>query len=531
MSSSSSHGSVLAHRSFRLVWSAGALTNLANWMGIVAAAGLMTQLNPSPFMVALVQTANSLPYLLLALPAGVLADVMDRRRLMLAMQVGSILVSGALALLIWHGKIGPWGLVGLTSMLGAMLAVNHPSAQATVGDVVPREQMQHAVALGSISFNLARCVGPGVAGVLLTLIGAAPLYALTCVAFMAAVLALYRLPALIPTSLQSQMHPPEGLMSGLQTGLRYARHAPAVQAVLVRSALFTLSGSALWALLPLVARDTLESRAAGYGVLLACLGGGAILGGLVLAQLRNRFSLDRLVSSAALAFAAVTVAVAQIHRPMAVYALLVFGGAVWLIGNTTLFTLSQTGVPSWVRARANSLLLVVFQGSMGLGAMWWGSVANVYGVQMALIAAAAATVVLQLFNRFFRLSARTAEEVTQVNPQEWADSTWSPSVMIDEDQVVVEVRYTIPPHNKLEFLARMKRVGRARRRNGALSWHLYRDVEDPEIYTERVVADSWSDYERQQLRSTLTDQAHQARIEKLQKDGVPIESRLLTPVV
>jgi MFS family permease len=516
MSALQTQGSVFRHRAFRLVFGSGLLVYLATWLSTVAAAWLMTQLSTSAFMVALIQTAGALPFLLLSLPAGVLADVMDRRRVMLVVQLGNVLVCLVLAVLAATHMLGPWGLVALTAALGALLAVHGPASQATVADVVPREELHAAMAWNGISFNLARSAGPGLAGLVLALAGAPFLYVLTALAFVLASLALYRLSPMAPAA---RALPPERLGAALQAGFRYARHAPPLRAVLVRSSLFAVWGSALWALLPLVAKDLLGGGAAAYGVLIACLGAGAVAGGLLLSRIRAAFPLDRSVSVAAYAFAAVTLLVANLQIPWLIYAVLVIGGAAWMTCNTLLFTLAQTNVPAWVRARASGLLLVIFQGGMALGAMFWGAVASHFSTSTALTLAAVCTLPLYFINRRFELKAGTEQDVT---PAAWTDGAWSGPVVDAQAQVAVEVRYQIATTELPEFLAKAPRLGPARRRNGAVFWRLFKEVESADTYVERFIVDSWLEYERQQSRSTVSDEELLAELERLKKPGTSI---------
>lgn len=512
MSGGSSYAAIFQHRAFRLVWSAGLLVYLATWLSNVAAAWLMTQLSASPFLVALIQTASALPFLLLSLPAGVLADVMDRRRLMLVVQLGNVLVCLAVAVLSSTGMLGPWGLIGLTFVLGALLALHGPASQATVSDVVPREQMHSAVALNSISYNLARSAGPGLAGVVLTLVGAPFLFALTAAAFALSSVAIFRL---APAAAASRALPPERLGAALQAAIRYARHAPPLQAVIVRASVFSLWGSALWALLPLVAKHELGGSAAGFGVLMGCLGGGAVLGGLAIGRLRHAFSVDRLVTVAGLVFAAATLATALLRQPWLIYIVLVIGGMAWMVCNTLQFTLAQTNVPSWVRARANGLLLVIFQGSMALGAMGWGIVATHFGTSAALIAAALCVLPLQLLNRRFELRSGSEDEVTLA----WADGAWNGPTVTSEGQVAVEVRYLVAPDQQELFLSEARHLGPARRRNGAVFWRLFREIESDQALVERFIVDSWVEYQRQLSRSTVADQELLARLQGLTVPG------------
>ncbi len=519
MALSNATSAIFRHRNFRLVWSAGLLVYLATWLANVAAAWLMTQLSPSPFMVALIQSASALPFLFLSLPAGVLADVLDRRTVMLVAQIGNVVVCLAVAILAATDTLGPWGLIWLTFMLGALLALHGPASQVTVAEVVPREQMPAAVALNGIAYNLARSAGPGLGGVLLSIAGAPILFVITAMAFVAASLALYRLP---PSAPAQRALPPERMGAAMQAAFRYAMHAPPLQAVIVRASLFAIWGSALWALLPLVAKAELGGSAAGYGVLIGCLGAGAVLGGLLLGFMRRHLELDRLVMVASLVFAAATLAVSQLRTPALIYPVLIIGGAAWLTCNTLQFTLAQTNVPSWVRARANGLLLVIFQGGMALGAMVWGVVATHLGVSNALLIAALCAVPLQWINRRHVLRSGTDDDVTLA--QVWGEGAWTGPTVTHEGQVAIEVRYQVADADHAAFLKEALQLGPARRRNGAVFWRLFREVENDDGFVERFIVDSWVEYQRQLSRSTVSDQDLLAALQRFRKPGTEVST-------
>lgn len=495
-------GDVFGFRSFRLLLGGSLLAYMATWMGTVGAAWLMAEIDSRPLMVALVQTANTVPYFLLSLPAGVLADLIDRRRLMLWMQAGNVGVGLVLAGLLWFGSLHPLVLLFLSFLFGAMLAVNAPALQASVSATVPAGQLPQAVALNSMAYNMARSLGPALAGVLLTLVGPAWLFLGVAGAYALAWGAIYRLPV-EPAAAAPMGLPPESLWAALRAGLRFARHAPAVHAVLIRAMAITLCGSALWALLPLLAVRLEGGSAAGYGMLVTCLGGGAILGGLCLPALRARWNLEQLVSGGTLVFALASAVAALLRQPWLVYACLLLGGAAWLVANSVLFTVAQTSVPVWVRARCTALVLVAFQGGMAGGAVLWGLVAGPMGVHMALLLAAALSVPLHWLNRRFPLDGGDDQNLSPA-PHRAMPLPEAPGASA---ALEVEIRYQVSSERRERFIEQVEALGASRRRNGADHWQLLASLTEPDCFVERFRMASQDAWHRHHARATIGDRA------------------------
>lgn len=497
-------GEVFSVRSFRLIWTGSLLAYMATWMGTVGASWLMAELDARPLMVALIQAANTVPYFLLSLPAGVLADVLDRRRVMLWMQTGNVLAAVVLAVLLGLDALHPMALLGLSFVFGAMLAVNAPAMQASVASTVSVQQLPQAVGLSSISYNMARSLGPALAGVVLALAGPVWLFVLVAGVYALAWGAMWRLPAVVPAVGPRDL-PPEPLGLALRDGLRFAWHSPAVHAVLVRSLAITLCGSALWALLPLLAAGLEGGSAAGYGLLVTCLGGGAILGGLLLPALRNRYDFDRLIQGSTLVFAGMSALVAMLRQPWAVYPCLLVGGAAWLVGNSVLFTVVQIGVPQWVRARSTALALVTFQGGMAAGAVLWGAVAGPVGVHTALLLAAGLSVPWFWLNRRFPLPHADGQGLQSV--QAAAEPVVPQTGPASPAPLEVEVRYRVPEVARAAFVAQAQELGASRRRNGAHQWRLLVALTDPGCYVERFEVASVEAWQHHVARTTRQDQA------------------------
>src|SRR3989442_1325656 len=328
----SSAWSPLAHPVFRALWLASCVSNVGTWMHDTSAAWLMTGLAPSPLMVSLMQTATSLPFFLLALPAGALADIVDRRRLLLVTQAWMLVAAAALGVCTVLGRTGPWLLLSLTFCMGLGNALNAPAWQATTPDLVPREELAGAVALGGISVNVARALGPALGGLLVAALGAGWVFLLNAASFLRVVLVLARWHREVSRS----RLPPEDVPGAMRAGVRYVRHSAPFRAVLARTAAFVVPASALWALLPLFARRGLELSATGYGLLLGCLGAGAIVGAAFLPRVHERLTSDRLVLAGTAVFAAVSAVVALARVPLIAGGGLFIGGVAWMGAMSTL---------------------------------------------------------------------------------------------------------------------------------------------------------------------------------------------------
>jgi len=509
--------SPLRHPTFSRLWLASLTSYLAVWMQSVAGAWLMTSLTRSALLVALMQTAISLPMCLLSLPAGVLGDLLDRRRLILSTQALMLLASCLLAALTLFGAIGPAGLLALTFVLGTGMALNGPAWQSSMCEAIDRTELAQALTLIGIAYNIARAVGPALAGGIQTASGPWLVFVVNAAAYAWVVVVAWRWQ---PASIRSHL-PPERLLSAIRVGLSYAAHATGVRAPLIRTAAFMLPASSLWALIPVVGQGRLGTSAAGFGFLIGSLGVGAILGGLALHWLRERVALETQVRTATVAYALTLASSAVLSDVWTLCPALVLGGAAWSIALTSLSSALLTSVPMWVRSRTIALSMLASQGFMAGGAALWGVVASHGSSELALALASGLMVILMIWVRRYPVEFGAESDVTlspaEVQPQ------LSGSVPPEAGPVAVEICYRIDPRRRDEFLRASEPVGRLRRRNGARIWRLYRDLADESVYVERFIVDSWVDYQRQLARSTVADHEHEERIRSFLQAGDQIE--------
>ncbi|MES2972535.1 MAG: MFS transporter [Pseudomonadota bacterium] len=499
---------------FRGLWAGSAVYFTGNAMQVMAASWLMVELTGSSFLAALVQTAVFFPMFLLALPAGVLADTMDRRRLIstaLGVQVGVVSLLALLAMLGWAG---PATLLIFTFAAGCCTALLSPAWNTSVADAVPREDMAQAITAMSIAWNSARALGPSIAGFIFAWLGAGWVFAVTVASALAMMQAVRRWP---PAPHAKSPLPAERLWSGTVAGLRYARHSPVILAQLVRTVAYSGAGSALWALLPAIAAQQLKLGATGFGFLMGCLGTGAVAAGLVLGRLRARLGLERLVALGCLVFAAVMVISAFVRTPAVVFAALAIGGAAWMAVMATFNTATQSSAPPWVRSRAVALHTVSALGSFAIGSAFWGAVSGFAGLPTALSLAALAMAAGIFLAGQFPLRMGDAQEVTPVAL--WEDIFIKEQPLPDDGPISVEVSYRIRTGEADEFLHAVSQLRASRRRDGATLWRVYRDLGDPTRYVERFIVASWADYLHQRARATLADREVEARVHEFLREG------------
>ncbi len=494
---------------YRRLWLAQVVSNLGTWMQTVGAQWVVVSSSGSPALVALVQTASTLPVVLLAAPAGVLADVLDRRRLLVTVQSSMVLVAATLSVLTFAGRVDPYVMLGFTFLLGAGAAFVGPAWQAIQPELVPRAQLPQAAALGAVNMNLARAVGPALGGVLVATVGAGSVFALNALSFVvvAAGVASWRRQASVDPVGR------EPLVAALRSGARYVRYAPSMRRVLLRVLLFVPAASGLWALLPVVATDLLGLGSGGYGVLLGSLGAGAVLGAVVLPPVRARLGTEPLLGVLFALYAAVLLALALVRSELVATAVLAVAGLCWMGVLSTLNATSQQVLPSWVRARALSYYLVVLMGGQALGGVLWGTVATHAGVPAALCGAAALLLAGALGARL-----RPLIDPARIDPTAsaaWPEPTFEHPDLSD-GPVLVTVEYDVPAEVEAEFLTAMQPVSRSRRRTGARGWQLYRDPELPDRYVETFAVATWGEHARQHsARQTGVDRAAEERVTRL----------------
>ncbi|MEZ6187204.1 MAG: MFS transporter [Planctomycetota bacterium] len=490
---------------FLAFWLANLASLIGTWVQEVGAAWLMTTLTDDPLPVALIQSAASLPVLVLALPAGALADVFDRRRLLLVAQGWMLLVALALGLLTLGGAASPALLLASTLLLGVGAALNAPVWQAVLPELVDDAELPAAVALGSVGFNVARAVGPALGGALVAAAGPGIAFLVNAGSFLGVlgVVALWRRPR---PELQL---PPETVLASVIGGLRYVRHEPAVRAVLVRVGAFMLCGSALWSLLPVIAKQELQVGALAYGLLLGSLGLGAVLGALGLAQLRERTSTDALVAGATVVLAGVVLTVAHLRSFPALCAVLLVGGAAWLALLSSFNTAVQTLVAAWVRGRAVALYLLVFAGGASLGGLGWGVLASRASSGVALSAGAAGLIGGLILIPWFRLPRARPEGLAPAQAWQTPPSGVNPGA----GPVVVSVDYRVATGDVEAFRAALVALRQARLRTGAFAWALLEDLDEPGRFVEQFQVATWGGHLHQHERVSHAEQALQTEAE------------------
>jgi MFS family permease len=514
--------SPLRHAPFRLFYFGSIGVALGYTMQATIAAWLMATLTPSPLMVALVQTASTLPTLLFGLVAGTLADIVDRRRIILVtlgILFTATLILGASTL---FGATGPVALLALTFLIGTGFTFYLPSQQASVNELVARSELPSAVALSAVAFNVARAVGPALAGAIAAWHG-------TGIAFVAGAL-FFTLMFVALRRWKSRERPlpgvPERLLSGVLSGLRYARHSAAMRSLLIRNLNFAICASAFWALLPVIARDQLGLGAGGFGLLSAAFGTGAVVGALAIPrQLRSR-TLNAVVTSGVLLWTLATVLVAA----TGITALAVIGaacaGVAWVTVFASLSAGTQSSAPAWVRARAVGMNIVAVQASLAIGSALWGGLATGVGTHIALGASAGLMIVLHLLNR--RVRVAMGEEADITPGLQLPDMAITAEPLPDDGPVLIQIDYRVDPDKRRAFLRAIHAVEATRRRNGAASWRVFRDLGEEGRFVERYIIASWAEYIRLRSRMTVTDRKVQARVDQFQREDVPVRvSRLI----
>ena len=484
---------------FRALWIASAVSNVGTWMHDVGAAWLMTSLSPSPFLVALMQAAASLPFFLLALPAGAIADVVDRRKMLLFTQAWMLATATLLGVLTVMEITTPWILLILTFALSIGSAMNMPVWQAIIPELVVKEELSSAVTLNGIVINLSRSIGPAVAGIIIAAAGTGVVFLLNAASFVAVILVIYRWQRTTPMSAL----PAERFVGALQAGIRYARFAPVLQMVFIRTMAYILFGSALFALLPLLGRRELGLEALGYGMILGFWGIGGLAGAFILPKARKQTSIDRLVAGASVLMGTMMLLLASIRNFYLVCGVMFVVGIASLTVMVSLSVSAQTAVPAWVRARALAIHMLVFQGCMTLGSLVWGAIAQRTGIATALTAAGIGLMVSVLVSARFRL--RCAEKLDLTASLHWHQPAHTLEPCPNDGPVLVTLEYRIDPINAEEFSRVMQALSLTRRRDGAIQWGLYQDLSDPSRFVETIVVESWGEHRRQFERVTNSD--------------------------
>lgn len=495
---SSSGFAPLRQTLFLVLWIATIIGNTGSFIRDVASAWLITDLSTSPAAVAMIQAAVTLPVFLLAIPAGVLADILDRRKFLIGAQLLLASVSVCLALLSVADLHTVASLVGLTFLGGIGAALMGPTWQAIVPELVERKDLRDAIALNSLGINIARAIGPAMGGLILASLGAAVTYGMDVITYVFVIAALlwWRRPKMEEDTLT------ERFPGAFRAGLRYARASRELHIVLLRTFLFFAVASSVWALLPLVARQLLGGGAEFYGILLGAVGLGAIVGAITMPRLRDRLSTDSFLLAAAFITAAVMVFL-SIAPPKwtAVVALLLLGAA-WITALTTLNSVAQGILPNWVRGRSLAVYLTVFNGAMAAGSLSWGAIASVIGIPLTLITAATALVLIGLLAHRIKLPAGEADLMPS---NHWPEPLTAIPVEFDRGPVLIQIEYKVSAEDRPAFLKALARLSTGRRRDGAYAWGIAEDSANPDLMLEWFQVESWAEHLRQHKRVSKAD--------------------------
>ena len=511
MPQSTSTLTLFRNQTFRMLWIAALASNFGGLVQAVGAAWLMTSLTQSQSMVALVQSSVTLPIMIFSLLAGVFADNFDRRRVMLIAQSFMLMVSIVLAVLAYEGLLSPWLLLTFTFLIGCGTALHNPSWQASMGDIVSRDELSAAVSLNSMGFNLMRSIGPAAGGAIVAIAGVAAAFVVNAFSYFGIIAALW---FWRPATPQRRL-PREPMGSAFSAGLRYVAMSPNLMKVIFRGFLFGLSAIAILALLPLIVRELLQGGAFVYGVLLGCFGAGAVCGALLNARLRARFHNEHITRAAFLTFAVSSMTLGLSHHYMVSGAALLFAGASWVMALSLFNVTIQLSTPRWVVGRALALYQTGVFGGMAGGSWAWGAMAENFGVDRAMFSAAALLIVGAMAGLRVPLPDFTNLNLDPLNTFK------EPSLRLDLKQrsgpIMIMVDYEIVQNDVPEFLAAMSERRRIRIRDGAQQWTLLRDLENPDIWTETYHVPTWVEYIRHHERRTQADAESYERLLKLHR--------------
>jgi len=522
---STSPWSPLKIKTFKWLWLATLVSNTGSWMHETGAGWLISTLTESPVVVALLQTATSLPAFFILLPSGALSDILDRRSYLITGNIGMACVATIIGFLTLTGLINAWMLLGLTLFMGMGTAMIMPTWQSIIPEVVPRSELQSAIGLNTMGMNISRVIGALVAGTIIAFLGTGLVFVFNAISFLFVIFALKQWKRVPPET----KLPPEKFRAAIMTGLRYTKHSPALQATLFRSVGFYLFASVMWAMLPLIARDLLEGGPRTYSFLFAAISIGAISSALLLPKLRRKMNNDQLITGASILFAFGISITALVHVHAIAMLALCLCGAAWITVMTSAQLAAQTALPNWVKSRGLAVFQTFFMGSLAVGPVIWGTVTKYSSLPTAMLAASAGLVVAAFFTRRWPVSGN--DQLDHTPSKHWRQPTPVIPVLPEQGPVMVQVQYQVESGQLGEFLGAMEKLGRARQRDGAVFWGIFEEAANPGTYNETYVVPSWLDHLRQHERISKQDAALQQHIKTLLQEGTaPVVSHHIKPI-
>lgn len=506
--------SPLRNRIFFVLWMATLFSNIGTWMNDVGAGWLMTNLSPDPVMIAAIQAMTTLPVFLLALPAGAIADIFDKRKLLIFVNILMLCAATLLAVLVYFDVISIGWLLLITFVLGSGAAFLGPAWQAIVPSIVEPNELKSGIALNSMGINISRAIGPALAGILISQVGLYLPFLLNALSFIAIILAVWWWEG---EKKEEEKLPAESVVAAMISGLRYARYSPALIKTIVRAASFFIFASAYWAMLPLVARVSLHGDATLYGLLTTSIGIGAVVGAFSLSTLREKFSTSTLIAFGTMGTALVLFIFASAtSKYLAIFASMLAGFS-WIITLSTLMVSAQTALPNWVRARGLALYLTVFSGAMALGSLVWGQIASHTSVTIALLCATVGIILVWLCVLRVKLDH---DNINLQHSEHFILDEGLIEITADKDPVLITVNYQIEAIHQEQFLSLMNRLKTVRLRDGGYSWGLFVSSDaitdnNAQTYMETFMVASWAEHLRQHDRATMDDKQLQQQLDKI----------------
>ncbi len=513
MPSSNSVWSPLKIPLYQAMWIAITASNIGTWMNEVGVTWMMASLASSNIMLALIQTATTLPFLLLSYPAGAFADIFNRRRMLLVLHIWMLASAAVLTVLTFKGLTTEWWLLILTFTLAAGNAMMRPAFSACIPSFVPKDELHNAVTLNSLSTNASKAVGPAIGGLIIAFSGAYMVFALNAISFVVITTILYlRFPKTI--GVQSLL-PPERFNKALKNGLTYTLHDADLRVVMIRSIVFFLFASAFWSLMPALLIRNYNASAQTYGIFMALTGVGSVAGAMVMPRLYKQWSRNRLFTQTSGLFGCGLLLLAWADQLWTVSLIAIFLGFAWITSFSVLIVTCQLTVPDWVRARAIAILMLTFGISAAPASAAWGYFADEWGITTSIALAGLGTLAAMIFGRWLPLSSKTRDNTLATHTESLPENNLEPS----EGPVTVTRAYQVDASNWGTFRRLMKDIKSVRKRNGALAWRLH---EEPEgHFLETVIIENWLDYLRQRERMTVDDRDLEEKIALLNRDQLP----------
>jgi predicted MFS family arabinose efflux permease len=521
---SSSPLSPFRHAVFAVIWTATVVSNIGGWMYSAASGWLMTSLSPDPFIVSLVQVATTLPMFLFAIPAGALADILDKRTFLIVGESAILIVSTIFAAIVWFNLATPVNLLLFTFLTGVAGTLTSPAWQAVVPLLVPKQDLNPAIAANSVGVNVSRAVGPALGGILASQIGIAAPFWINAFSNLGVIGALlwWR-----PPQSGTGRLPVERLNSAIRTGFRYARHSQHLRATLIRAMAFFFFASAYWTLLPLVARNQIAGGPGLYGFLLGAIGAAAVGGAFALPWLKIRLGADGLVAAGTIGTAIAMVLFGVARDAATALSASVFAGASWIAVIAALNISAQVALPDWVRGRGLAIFVTAFFGALSVGSAVWGQIAGMVGLSAAhFLAATGAILTIPLT---WRWKLQTGAKIDLTPSMHWPTPVLSHAAAQDRGPVLVTVEYRIDPADRENFLAALEKLGHERRRDGAYAWGIFEDAAEVGRILETFLVESWLEHLRQHERVTNADRVLQEAVGRFHKGKTPVVTHFIAP--